>query len=304
MSNYDKEFKRMIDTNLSTKPSEVDGIGNRSFWFYRQKLYEKIYSRFEFENFPESWDIDYFRDVLFQEGFLVCTKTSLGIVALRSAYSGYNVYEKPTHATISNPVLGTLERTIGVDCEPIYYEYMSQTYSTMEQLVTRYALLLAQIDGSLNTSLINSRISHVFTAKNKQVINTMRQMYDKVTNGTPVCFALFDKDMEPTLQTWFSNVKSIYIGNDLLQTKRTIINEFCTEIGISNANIDKRERLNSDEVNANNEETMTLIEMWVETLNKCFERCHDMYDEINVRVKLRKEDEHEPVELDTMGRSE
>lgn len=294
MSKINQELNRMIANNFSIKPTEVDGLNNYSYWYYRQKLYEKIYSRFEFIDFPKNWDIDYFRDVLFQEGVIMCVNTNLGTLALRGSYSGLNVYEKPTHVTITNPVLGTLERTIGIDVEPIYYEYFNQSYMTMEALVKRYALLLSQLDASLNMSLINSRVSHVFTSKDKAVINTLKSMYDKVSSGVPACFALLNKDMEPSFQTWFNNVKNTYVGNDLMVTKRTILNEFCTEIGIDNANVNKRERLNSDEVNANNVETKTLIEMWIDNLNECFKRCYDIDKSINVRVRLRKDDANEP----------
>lgn len=53
-----------------------------------------------------------------------------------------------------------------------------------------------------------------------------------------------------------------------MQSKRTIINEFLTKIGIANANYDKRERLNSDEVNQNNEETKAMISVIFDNLKE------------------------------------
>ena len=92
---------------------------------------------------------------------------------------------------------------------------------------------------------------------------------------------------------YFLNVKNIYIGNDLLLTKRSIMNEFLTEIGINNANTDKRERLNSDEVNANNSEVRCTIVRFIDTLNECarkinenpnFDDITNLHFSINTRV--------------------
>ena len=64
---------------------------------------------------------------------------------------------------------------------------------------------------------------------------------------------------------------------------------FCTEVGIPNANIDKKERLITDEVNANNVETSSRCEMWLEEIRKGLTKANEKYnakayDEIKVRV--------------------
>lgn len=290
MKQTDKSFNRLMNDFYSIEPKSVQGTRNLSYQHYRRKLYQLIYSRFDFQNVPENWDIDYIRDVLFQEGVMSICKTDLGVLCLRGGYYGINVYEKPTNMTIANPILGTLERTIGVDCEPLYFEYMNTSYMSMESIVKRYALLLAQIDCTLNVSLMNSRVSHFFTAKDKNTLKSMQQAYDKVSNGEPSIFMIRDGDYgDIESKPYFNNVKNTYIGNDIIITKQSIINEFCTEIGLNNANTDKRERLNTDEVNANNEQIYTLLEMWVDTINSCFERASAIFPEIGtVTCKIRE----------------
>lgn len=289
MTKSNKEFNRMISDYYSINPKNVQGTRNLSYVYYRRKLYQLIYSRFIFENFPENWDIDYFRDVLFQEGLLSICKTDLGVLCLRGGYHGINVYEKPTNMIITNPVLGSIERTIGIDCEPVYFEYMNNKFNSVESIVKRYALLLAQIDCSLNVSLMNSRIAHFFTASDKNTLKSMQLAYDKVSNGEPSIFMLKQSDYgDIESKPYFNNVKNAYIGNDILLTKQTIMNEFCTEIGLNNANTDKRERLNTEEVNANNEQTYTLVNMWIDTINSCFDKAREIFPEIgSVRCKLR-----------------
>ena len=52
---------------------------------------------------------------------------------------------------------------------------------------------------------------------------------------------------------------------------------FDTDIGIPNANTDKRERLITDEVNANNIETISRCELWLEQLKKSAQDTNNMF---------------------------
>lgn len=295
MSNkIDEQYRRMLEDAFSVNPKEVDGINNLSYFFYREYIYQMIYSRFIFKGFPSSWDLDYFREVLFKEGIISVCETDVGVLALRGGYSGVNIYNKPTEMIISNPVLGSFTRKIGIDCMPVYFNYSNTEYPSMESIVKRYALLLAQIDASLNVTLINSRVAMAFTSSNKQVVTTAKKMYDKVSSGTPAVFAVLEEDKTGnglTSQPFFNNVKNTYVGVDIYVTKQSILNELYTLIGIKNANTQKKERLVKDEVNSNNVATYTLIDLWKDNLQDCFNRVNDIFPNINVTVEIRREDD-------------
>ena len=55
--------------------------------------------------------------------------------------------------------------------------------------------------------------------------------------------------------------------------------EFNTRIGIPNANTDKRERLITDEVNANNVETSILAAGWLDHIKRGADMVREMYGE-------------------------
>lgn len=81
--------------------------------------------------------------------------------------------------------------------------------------------------------------------------------------------------------TWFpftQHVKESYVVSDLLSDMRKIEAMFCTDIGIPNANTDKKERLISDEVNANNVETSSRCEMWLEEIRKGLTKANEKYN--------------------------
>lgn len=285
------QFSRLISQYFSVDPSLVDGTNNFSFWFYRNYLYQLIYSRFEFENFPKTWDLDFFRDQLFQGGYMGITETEYGNVCLDCSYSGINPYRKPTHVVFANPVLGTFNRQIGVDVELVYFEYMNGFYQNIEQTVRRYATLLANIDASLNTNLMNTRVAYSFTSGSKNALESIKKQYDDVVAGNTAVFRIQDQDNTVETNMFMTNLKNNYIANDLLVTKQSLINEFLTIIGLRNANTQKRERLNSEEVHTNDEATKSLVEMWQDNINQCFDRAKALFPYLNVKCRIKKFDE-------------
>lgn len=282
-------YNEMVSSFLQPSPQDVQGISNSSYLYYRKQLFLKIQSLFKFENAPATWDIDYLQDNLWRNGYLNCVDYHESNYLLVGGLYGINPYNKPTNLIIANSILGNFEREIGKDGELLYFNYVNGNFASVEPLVKRYALLLAQCDASVNVNLMNSRVAHILKAKNKADFKTYQKMYDDISKGKPIVFLEEGKDTLLTdVKNDFLNVKNTYIANDLLLTKQTIYHEFLTEIGIDNANIDKRERLNTDEVNSNNFEIKTLVSVWYETLSRCIERINKTF---NLHVKVSYNDE-------------
>ena len=82
------------------------------------------------------------------------------------------------------------------------------------------------------------------------------------------------------------DLKSAYITPDILCDMRKIVDMFDTKIGIPNANTDKRERLNTDEVNANNVDTVSLADLWLTELKKGCAKTRDLFG-IDIDVDYR-----------------
>ena len=76
--------------------------------------------------------------------------------------------------------------------------------------------------------------------------------------------------------------------SDLLSDLIKIRNMFCTEIGIPNANTEKRERLITDEVNSNNAETSSIVSLWLTTMREDIERVNALFGlDLNVTYKFK-----------------
>ena len=152
-----------------------------------------------------------------------------------------------------------------------------------------YADQLAVASEVLGINLINVKSGTVFGAENKAKAESYKKMYDNLSEGDPAVVIdkkLLDDQGKPTWFPFTQNVKESYVATDILSDMRKIEAMFDTEIGIPNANTDKRERLITDEVNANNIETSTRCELWLEEIRKGLTKANEKYN-LNLTVDWR-----------------
>lgn len=274
---YGNGFTELVRRFFHHNPKTENDMTNNSFFYYQFQLMTKLKSVLTVSGYPSNWNIDNMWDVLLTNGYIPIVKTDIGTLALEGGFYGQNMYYMPTNVLVNNPVLREIDEKIGEKGELLYINYEYNKFQGVMSLINRYAVLLANIDCSLNVSLYNSRLAHVFEAETDAQVKSLQKMYDDVSRGNPAVF--LKKGMKNIGKDndigYFLNVKNTYIGNDLLLTKRSIMNEFLTEIGINNANTDKRERLNSDEVNANNSEVRCTIVRYIDSLNECAKRINE-----------------------------
>ena len=98
-----------------------------------------------------------------------------------------------------------------------------------------------------------------------------------------------DADGNLNYEVFNRDVKQSYIISDLIADLRKIEAEFDTRVGIPNANTDKRERLITDEVNANNVETTILSDMWMDSIQDGIEKVRQMFG-IELKCERRYDD--------------
>lgn len=256
--------------------------------YFTKYLLQKAMSVFEWD-LPETWNKDYFLYVLYCWGYVAVINTDkFGVIPQGCGLKGYDVFYAPTHAVIANPLLsGILEPRIGTQCELLK---LQPDFSGILDLVGHYAEQMALASQSVSVNLLNSKLSYVFTAKTKALAESLKKMYDQIASGEPA--VVIDSrlknaaDGEETWKAFEQNVGGNYIVTNLLADLRKIEAMFDTEIGIPNANTDKRERLIQDEVNANNIETYSKCAMWLENLQDACKKVNDMFG-LSIAVRWR-----------------
>lgn len=224
--------------------------------FFQRYLWARLIGVLKWD-IPDYWSYDYFTYCLYQFGYVCVLNTDrFGVIPQFCGVKGYNIFYEPTHAVVTNPLLdGIKEPIIGKQCTIIR---VNADWGGMWDLITFYADLMAAVCSAIGVNLTNSKLAYILLASNKAQAETLKHMYDTVANGEPV--VALDKnalnlDGTPSWTLLDTNVANHYISDKLLVDLQAIINMFDTEIGIPNANKQKRERMITDEVNANNTDT-------------------------------------------------
>ena len=289
-TNY--EFENLYNSMRS--PSSVHCRNTALVEYYTKYLLEKAISVFKFDGIPDKWAMNYFQYVLFGYGYVAIINTDkYGVIPQLSGLTGYNVFYQPTIVTIANPLLDGLKTLeIGTQCEIIK---LQPNYSGVMDIVTTYADLMALCLETAGINLLNSKMSYIFFSQNKAAAETYKKMYDKVASGEPMAVidkSLLDDEGNPAWTMFTQNVGQNYITDKILNDLQTIEDQFNTEIGIPNANTQKKERLIVDEVNANNIDTNAKIALWLETMQRDIDKVNQMFG-LDLSVSYRFDNESE-----------
>lgn len=255
--------------------------------YFQKYLLQKAMSVFEWK-LPDGWASNYLLYVLYCWGVVAIVNTDkFGVIAQDCGLTGYDIFYQPTHAIITNPLLrGTLKPKIGVQCTLLR---LQPNYSGIMDIVTYYADMLSLCAEAAGMNLVNSKLSYVFGASDKRSAESFKKAVDKIYGGDPSIFIdkeLLLDDGKPAWQMFNQNVGENYIVGNVLEDMRKIEQMFATDIGIPNANTDKKERLIIDEVNSNNFETQSRCDMWLQELQKGCKQANEMFN-INISVDWR-----------------
>lgn len=274
--------------NASVNPSQIHVNNTGLNRFFERYLLQKAMSVFEWK-MPKNWSKDYFLYVLYCWGFISVINTDkFGVIPQGCSLKGYDVFYRPTKVVIANPLLnGIKDLTINEECTLFK---LQPDYGGILDIIQFYANMLALSAETAGTNLVNSKLAYCFRAADKATAESFKKMFDEISSGKPAVFIdkhLMNDDGSPSWDTFAQDLKGNYIAGDILNDMRKWEMKFDTEIGIPNANTEKKERLISDEVNANNFETKSKCELWLEELKDAAARTREMFD-IDISVDWRK----------------
>ena len=280
--------------NAGFDPSTIHASNTGLDMFFTRYLLQDLVSQFEWK-LPETWDRDYFLYVLYCWGFISVLNTDrFGVIPQACGLQGYDVFYRPRKAIVVNPLFDKrYELIIGEECGLIK---LQPDYGGCMDLVKYYSNLMAITAEAASVNIFNSKLAYFFRAKDKTQAESFKKMFDAVASGQPAVFIdsqLKKSEPESDEEIWgtfANNLRENYIAGDLLSDLKKIKCDFDTVCGIPNANTEKRERLITDEVNANNFATRTKAELWLEELKKCVEKVNEMFN-LSISVDFRAKPE-------------
>lgn len=221
-------------------------MNNVTYIQYFNRLVELSISMFEWQGLPETVDPRYLELHLFQNGSMVYFRDEvMGDLCLdciangqfdvygnpisRRAYSSYNKYQK------------TLNES---DSVIIWNNYLRQP-SVLD--VKMFAKRLYNLDRIIDVNANAQKTPVLVQGTEKQRL-TLVNLYKEFDGNAPFIFG--DKNLDlNSLRAISTNAP--YVADKLYQLKTQIWNEALTYLGISNLNIQKKERMITDEVQRN-----------------------------------------------------
>lgn len=223
--------------------SLFDALSYQSF--YRDRLTDIALSCVKWKNLPEEIDPRFLEWCLFYDGMAIFFKDDITekFVCIQVMPSGqFNMYRIPKERT-AYAVNGYQNSDLNENNSVIIYNNLLRKPSVQD--IEIYAKKLTNIDLTLNVN-VNAQKTPIAIICDETQRLTFQQLYQNYAGNMPFIFG--DKGLN------LDNVKSIntqadYKGEELNKLKTDIWNEALTYLGVSNVQYQKKERINTEEIN-------------------------------------------------------
>lgn len=268
---------------IMTMPTSATALNNKTYTDYYYRLMLLAKSLFKWKNLPKGIDEKHIEQFLFSHGYCMFYKDkTLGYIVARCNKLGFNYYDEPTKLRpFGNNLPDTNEKLIGDECILIRNnDECLPTYPT----IRLYAYRLTEIQRAIDTNVSHMKIPYIIKCGEKVKLS-LKQVMKQKDNNEPIIFA--DKSIEELANIDALKTDAPIVFDKLQIQKHAVWNECMTFLGINNANMDKRERLVDDEVQANNEQ----IELAAQTMLKAREKACELINAkygLKISVELRK----------------
>lgn len=285
MNNWIQPFKPY---DLKNKEKHIDDIATY--------LLNRTLQMFKYENLPDTLDKRNLELLLVLNGYAIVSKVNNSLYAFGGGLGGEpDAYYMPTIATVANPALNLSENyQIGDQCVIIPCD---SSYKGLKAIIEKYSSLIAETDLSIRVAVVNSRINTLISAGNDKTKKAAELYLKEVEDGKLGIIADSTLMGEATLKTAPYATTGTNVLTDLIELRNYYEAEFYKEIGLNQTNNMKRESLNDDEIQANEDTLKPLIDDMLEQRQIAIEEINKMFD-VDIKVSLNSSWEDNEVELE------
>lgn len=224
---------------------ESAAMNNGTYKQYYNRLVELAISMFEWKNLPDSVDARFLELCLFVDGQAIFFyDEELGYLTLQNAMNGgFNVYRIPVNRRAY--AVNGYNRELNEKNSVIIFNNYLHTNSQMDAVM--FAKRLYNLDRAIDVNANAMKTPIIIKCDETQRL-TMLNLYKQYDGNEPYIFG--DKSIN-TNAVQVLKTDAPYVADKLYQLKTQIWNEALTYLGISNINVQKKERLITDEVTRN-----------------------------------------------------
>ena len=273
-------------------PQEMQAVhGNRYFMFYMKYLMGIAYQLFEWENLPPGVDERFLEMVLHHQGRICFTKNPLTgdfIVAQGAEGGTLNIYGRPNTFNTVFPNMRGFE----VDLFNFKDDFKANTSGVLIMnnflldptipTLRLFAEDLAHIKEITRVNVENQRTPWVGVANDKNYMSMKKFQQQLQENTTHI--VVNDKLDLDSLK--YHDVRAPFVADKLNEHLTFVWGDLMTYLGIGNANVLKKERMITSEVNSNEEQTTASENIWLVARQQACDLINELFD-LNVSVKIR-----------------
>lgn len=221
-------------------------MNNATYIQYYNRLIELSIAMFDWTGLPGTIDPRFLELTLFKYGQAVFFEDEvMGYLALTNAVQGgFDVYGYPVASRAYSPY-NNYQKNLTLDDSVIIYNNYLRTPSSLD--VEVFAKRLYNLDRVIDVNANAQKTPVLIKCAETQRL-TMKNLYKEFDGNSPVIFG--DNGLSDANFTVLST-EAPYVADRIYQLKTQIWNEALTYLGISNINVQKKERLITDEVSRN-----------------------------------------------------
>ena len=261
---------------------------NITFSYYYYKLMLIARSLFIWENLPNNMDERWIEKYLFTSGKCIFYKDPVMgyMVAGLAQQGGINCYGDPTSvAPVAENYVYEGEQLInGENCYVIRNnDLMLPTFPT----IRLYSYKLTNLDRAIDTNVEAQKTPIIVRCSDRERLS-LKNAINQRKDNEPVIWSSDQTNIGDMVSTLDLNAPAVF--KDLQTQKHMVLNEVFTDLGINNANMDKRERMVANEVEANNEQVKASEDVMLKVREEACKQINRIFG-LNISVKRRKLDQ-------------
>lgn len=273
------------DALIIQDPTNINWQNSETYIHYYNKLMLMLTSMFEWKNLPDDIPERFIEKVLFNEGQIAFFEDgSTGYKMMRCMQHGeLNLYDEPTEWEVYTTNGARISKT------PDELEIIRNNKFAYPSviLLQHHLHRLHNIERTIDQNLWQQRNLVIIKSKENQRLTIKNLMKEIVNFG----YMIFGSDKLDTKGIESLNFNIPFIGIDLEQMKEIKWNECINMFGINSANTTKKERLITDEANANNQLIQLNVDVMLTERKIAVDRINKRYGlniEVNFRENLEK----------------
>ena len=246
------------DYKLLSYKSVAQMANNMVFSYYYYKLMLIARSLFKWEGLPNNMDERWIEKYLFSSGKCIFYK---------------------------DPMMGFMVAGFGqqgsINC---YGDRNNDLMLPNFPIIRHYAFKLTNIDRAIDVNIEATKTPIIVRCSDKQRLS-LKNAINQRKDNEPVIWSSDNANIGEMVSTLETNAPVVF--PQLQAQKHMILNEVFTDLGINNANMDKKERMVANEVDANDEQVKASEDVMLKVREEACKQINRIFG-LNISVKRRK----------------